>query len=456
MLDEGDAPDVAETNDQVRLRRVAVRMRRAGFPIVSLVQRAVADPEAVGDATPAAIAGNRIEVELDNAQARRWLLEAIEQSRQSVSLQVYMVLDDEVGRAVEAALGAAAARGVAVRVLVDSLHGLHGSFGAANPLLSRLASRPGVELRVSRPLTSWPSLVDLKRRDHRKVLIVDDRLALVGGRNLSHEYYTGFDEVRLTRTAAWRQVPWLDAGARIEGPVVTTIVAAFVDAWTDAGGAPFAVAAAPPAGASRARVVVHRGLHDASTLEAYLELIDGARSHLYMVNGFPYVLELQHALLRALRRGVRVRALTGHLTPTFDGTPFSGPWSAARNAATELVHSRLDPIVEEGGEVYLFAQRDHAAWEPGLGTVFAHVHAKVMSADGARCAVGSANFDVTSAYWESELMLVVEDDTVAGAVERRIDELLATSSRVDRDDPLWRERARRRRWMRRWPGVLSI
>ena len=85
----------------------------------------------------------------------------------------------------------AGARGVTVRVLVDSLHGLHGSFGLRNPLLERLSARPGVDLRVSKPITRPPSLEELKQRDHRKLVIVDGELALLGGRNLSHEYYAG-------------------------------------------------------------------------------------------------------------------------------------------------------------------------------------------------------------------------------------------------------------------------
>jgi phosphatidylserine/phosphatidylglycerophosphate/cardiolipin synthase-like enzyme len=185
-------------------------------------------------------------------------------------------------------------------------------------------------------------------------------------------------------------------------------------------------------------------------------LIEQAQSHIYAVNGFPYVLEIQHALVRALRRGVRVRALTGHLTPMHGETAFSGPWSSARNTATEFVHSRLDPIVEEGGEVYLFALRGAPGWEPDLGSVYPHVHAKLMSADGRRCAVGSANFDVTSSYWESELLLVVDDADMAAGVERQLDALIATSTRVNREDPAWRERARQRSWMRRWPGILAL
>jgi phosphatidylserine/phosphatidylglycerophosphate/cardiolipin synthase-like enzyme len=456
ILDEGDAFDVAEANDTVRLRRVASRLRGAGFPVASVFARELDGPEPLRDEPALPIEGNQIDVELDNARARGWLLAAIARSRHSVNVQVYMALDDEVGRAIEAALAAAAARGVTTRVLVDSLHGMHGSFGTENPLLSRLAGRPGIELRVGRPLTKLPSVMDVKQRDHRKLVIVDDRLALVGGRNFSHEYYTGFGEAHLDAGVTWREVPWLDAGARIEGPAVTAVAASFLEAWTEAGGAPFPIHEAARAGSAAARVVVHRGLRDASTLEAYLELIEHARSHIYAVNGFPYVLELQHALVRALRNGVRVRALTGHLTPMHGDTPFLGPWSSARSTATEFVHSRLDPIVEAGGEVYLFAQRELPGWQPDLGAVYPHVHAKLMSVDGRRCAVGSANFDVTSSYWESELMVVVEDAAIATRLERRLDQLIEGSARVNRDDPTWRARARSRRWMRKWPGMLAI
>jgi len=488
VLDEGAALDVPEAVDPVRLARVGARMRAAGFPIAAIVHRGPHTPRTIGFAavraedipatqwTPGASAlrprslarrleattgavllpGNRIEIEMDNAKARRWLLEAIAASRQRVHLQLYMALDDDAGVPVEAALAEAAARGVAVRVVVDSLHGLEGSFGAHNPLLTRLAGRPGVELRVSRPVTGVPSLEDLKQRDHRKVAVIDGAVALVGGRNLSHEYYTGFDEVRLTPHSTWRQVPWLDAGARVEGPVVAALERSFLDAWTAAGGVAYDIVEPPAAGPSAARVVVHHGLRDAWSLEAYLALIETATSHVYAVNGFPLILEIQHALLRAIGRGVRVRALFGNLTPTHDGKPFGGPWSTARTAATELVHSRIDALVAAGGEGYQFAIREQPTWSRGLGVVNPHVHAKVMSVDGRVCSVGSANLDVTAGYWENEVMLIVEDESVTRAVETRIDQLIAGSQRIDRNDRTWQLTARRRQWMRHWPGVLSV
>jgi phosphatidylserine/phosphatidylglycerophosphate/cardiolipin synthase-like enzyme len=487
LLDEGPAEDVCAAHDAVRLARVAVRMRRAGFLVAAIVHRGPHAPTASGlamlraqdvasrsgqlkalapppdtpqarfdvttDAAP--VAGNHIEIEVDNVAARRWLLAAIEGARRRVHLQTYMAADDDVGRQVEAALREAGKRGVDVRVLVDSLHGLHGSFGMRNPLLERLSADPGVELRVSRPVAGIPSLEDLKQRDHRKLMVADGRLALLGGRNVAHEYYTGLNEVAVTARTPWREVPWLDAGARVEGPAVAAIEHSFLEAWTGAGGSSFEILGPPPVGPTSARVVVHRGLRDAATLEAYLAIIESARSHVYVVHSFPLVLEIQHALLRAIRRGVRVRALFGHVAPTHGSQPFEGDWATARALATWFVHSRMDALVAAGGEGYEAAVRDVPGWAPDLGLVQPHVHAKAMSADGLVCAVGSANMDVTGCYWEDELSLVVEDAALARAFEARIDEVIAGSVRVDREDPNWQRLARRREWMRHWPGVLS-
>jgi phosphatidylserine/phosphatidylglycerophosphate/cardiolipin synthase-like enzyme len=487
VLGEGDAVDVPAQADAVRLARVAARLRADGFPVAAIVHRGAHRPATRGfvaarpdevrklrlapsaphrcaslaerlDATTGseAIAGNRVEVELDNRLARESLLALIAGCRQRLHVQAYMAADDDVGRAVEAALGAAAARGVAVRVLIDSLHGLHGSLGVHNPILGRLAEMPGIELRVSQPITSLPSLEALKQRDHRKLVVADGEVALVGGRNLSHEYYAGFEEVPLAPDSHWRAVPWLEAGARIAGPAVALLERSFLEAWADAGGAPFDVRVPAPAGASSARVIVHRGLRDAYALEAYLALIETAESHLTVVNGFPLLLEIQHALLRALRRGVRVRTLFGNVAPKHGDAPFQGPWETARSAATSFVHSRMDALVAEGGECHELVVPRQPGWDPSLGAVRPHVHAKAMSADGRVCALGSANLDITAGYWESELLLVAQDAGIAAGFEARVDALLAGSRRVDRSDPEWRRRAESREWMHYWPGTLSI
>lgn len=486
VLDEGDALDIGEDEDAVRLARVAARMLRAGFPVSAIVHRGPHPPATNGFVAvragevadrpwqresavvksfadrlefatgAAAAAGNHVQVELDNATARRWLLQAIADARERVHLQTYMANDDEVGRQLEAALLQAAKRGATVRVLFDSLHGRHGSLGMRNPLIERLCARPELEVRLIRPVTGVPSLEELKRRDHRKLVVADGRIALLGGRNVAHEYYTAFGEVRLTPATPWRQVPWLDAGARVEGPAVAAIERSFHEAWMEAGGASFDIEVPPPSGSTRARVVVHRGLYDAATLEAHLALIDGARSHVYVVTGFPLLLEIQHALLRALSRGVRVRTLFGHIAPTHGTELFEGDLAKARVAATWLAHSRMDALVAAGADAYQFVVRDVPGWSADLGLVRPHVHAKALSADGQICAVGSANLDATGSYWEDEILLVVEDPSVARGFEADADRLIAQSVRVNRDDPEWQRLARRREWLHHWPGVLSI
>jgi phosphatidylserine/phosphatidylglycerophosphate/cardiolipin synthase-like enzyme len=116
----------------------------------------------------------------------------------------------------------------------------------------------------------------------------------------------------------------------------------------------------------------------------------------------------------------------------------------------------MDALIAAGGEGYQLAIPEQPSWDAGLGVIRPHVHAKVMSVDGRICSVGSANLDITAGYWENELVLLVDDPSVAGALEGRIDALLLQSERVDRDNPAWKQTARRRQWMRRWPGMLSI
>jgi phosphatidylserine/phosphatidylglycerophosphate/cardiolipin synthase-like enzyme len=130
--------------------------------------------------------------------------------------------------------------------------------------------------------------------------------------------------------------------------------------------------------------------------------------------------------------------------------------ATARTEPTQLVHSRVDDLVAAGAETYEFVVPEHPLWKPGLGATHPHVHAKVMSVDGRVCSVGSANLDITAGDWETALLLIVEDPATSAGLESLIDWLLSQSRRVDRGDPEWRRLARRRGWMRRWPGVISV
>lgn len=499
LLDSGDAAEAPQSADSAALLRVARHLRASGFGVDAVVgpgTRALVPPgiawfvetdlAATDDATlnatiarlgrpPVAVgtilpdpavmdeltsarpsAGNAVRVEVDNAIGRSLLLDVVASAERWVHLQAYIVRDDPLTRQIEEALRLATARGVLVRVLVDSLYSLHGSFGAENALLARLGALPGVRVLASGRIDSVPDLEALKQRDHRKILSVDGTTAIVTGRNLAASYYRGFDELLLRPETLPDDVPWLDASAVIRGPAVAEIDAAFAQAWVAAGGLPWQGVAAEPAGTASVRVVIHRGLADTRTLDAYVTLIRQARSHVTVVNGFPLADSLSRALLAARARGVRVRILSGHFRPLRgDGSPFPGV-APLHELADQVAHGRIDRLVKGGIEAYSLVVQPGVLGLPDVGVIKPHVHAKLLSADGRVCTVGSANLDVTAGYWEDEVLAIIEDAAVTATLDATLDRIIAASERADPEDAAWQARAARRAWLsRHWPSLLQ-
>ncbi|MFZ5440601.1 MAG: phospholipase D-like domain-containing protein [Myxococcota bacterium] len=483
-LDDANALDVPQAVDGLRLLRLANRLVARGARVGAIVTSdaheletrdfAVWTPATLSRRSPSAalsrcpevpveaearwrwlsgaalVPGNAVELELENGQARARLLHAIDAAKQRVHWQSYIVDEDETAEEFGQALARAAARGVEVRVLVDALYSLHDAYGAKNAVLERLSAAPGVEVRVFGKLEGLPNLVALKRRNHRKLVIIDGHDATVSGRNLGGRYYRGFHDGRLSSKTPWGEVPWADASAALRGPLVETLDRAFLADWTEVGGAPFEVVTPPPAGSMRCRFVAHRGLSDAYTFEAQRELIDGARARVVLVNTFPYSLELQRAVLRALGRGVEVRILFGSVRPRWgDDLPFVG--GTYRELADELVRSRIDPLLRAGAEGW-----EYAVPHPTLRRVFPNVHAKLYVRDEELVAVGSANLDVTSAFWESEALLLVHDAAFARRALSQLEGLFAFSRRVDVTGPGWADTEARREWLsRNWPNLMG-
>ena len=135
------------------------------------------------------------------------MLSAIDSARESVRLETYIFSADGLGQRFRDALLRARQRGVSVRVLVDGV----GSNDLPDDFWSSLKSDGG-EVRVFNPIA-------LKRfgiRDHRKLLVCDDRVAFIGGFNISHEYEG--DGV---------QRGWRDVGLQLEGGMIGELSASF-------------------------------------------------------------------------------------------------------------------------------------------------------------------------------------------------------------------------------------
>lgn len=406
----------------------------------------------------AAVDGHAVELELDNRRARAALLADLDGARRRIDLQFYILKPGRFARELSERLRARAAAGVEVRLVVDALYSGHDVLGRTNPVIAELTDVPGIAIVASDPVTlGGVDSVALKHRDHRKLVIIDDEIAYVTGRNGADEYYLGFDEVDIDDTTPHDAIPWLDAHARLRGPLVGELAALFAANWRRNGGAmsPDSERPAPaPAGSVRARVIQHDGLDDVAALASYDAMFAGARDRIIVVNDFPVIADLALRLCAAAQRGVVVDILTGSaVARRGDGSFFDGP--RHRELFEYLVKRCYEALLAAGVRVWEVTAPPSPRHTARGGAIRPYVHAKVVVVDGAIASVGSANLDATASHWEREVNLILEDAAVARDLTARLDALLATAHRIDPDSADWRREAPRRALAARlWPERL--
>ncbi len=307
------------------------------------------------------------------------MLAAIAGARDSVALSTYLIRDDAGGGPFVDALIAAHRRGVAVLVLLDGI----GSGYFVSPAYRRLR-RHGVPVwRFMHSALPW-RMPFLNLRTHRKVLVVDGRLAFTGGMNLAAENL-------LARTPR-EQVR--DLHFRVTGPVVAQLTAAFLEDWVFAGGAEPDDAAWFPkldaAGTAVARVVTSGPDQDLEKIEfVVMQALACARQSIQVVS--PYFLpdeRLVTALTLAAMRGVAVDIVM--------------PERSNHRVVDWAAHANAGPLLAQGCRIWLSP--------PPFD------HAKIMVVDGAWSLIGSSNFDMRSFRLNFELCMEVYDDTLAAAL----------------------------------------
>src|SRR4051812_27634357 len=167
------------------------------------------------------VAGNRVKLLRDATENYPAWLGAIEGASRSITVDSYILADDKVGNRFATALGAAASRGVRVRLLQDWL----GARGEASRAFWGRLQKSGVELRWFNPFRFETPLAWL-RRNHRKSFVVDRRVGFVTGLCIAQRWQ-GDPE---------RGIPaWRDTGVQIEGPAIADLANAFQATWNEAG-----------------------------------------------------------------------------------------------------------------------------------------------------------------------------------------------------------------------------
>jgi len=345
--------------------------------------------------------GNRVELLAASPGFFPRLLAAIAGARRSVSLETYILADDATGRAVVAALADAAGRGVEVRVLVDGFGG--GDF--ARRLAPRFAEC-GVQLRIYRPQRWWRPQRSLFRRLHRKTVVVDDRLAFVGGINIE-------DSPPRDERTGEAIGPRADFAVQCEGPIVAAIAFAQRRLW-------WAVAvgsgkergeplprrldpAAPLPGGVQAGLVLRDNLRHRHSIErSYLGAIRAARRHIVLACAyFQPGQRFRRALLTAARRGVRV---------------------------TLLLQGRVEYRLQHYAQRALYGQLLAAGVEIHEYRS-SYLHAKVAVVDAAWATVGSSNIDPLSLLLAREANVVVRDAAFCEALRAHIETAIREGSR---------------------------
>jgi len=245
-----------------------------------------------------------------------------------------------------------------------------------------------------------------RRRDHRKILIVDEKTAFTGGLNIGDEYRIG------TAYHGGDVVPWRDAHVRIQGPAVAYLEAAFLESWFRADGPdrPWTTLADPgpgePGGESIGVVADGPTYHRRRMRDVLISALDRAEHSARIVT--PYFtpgLRLRRALAEAAARGVRVEVLIAG----YSDHP-SLRWAA---------RVRLPRLLEHG--VRIFEYED------------AMMHAKVAVFDDDWAILGTSNLDRQSLRHNYEVNLIVEGEELPAKLAAMIGDDIASATEITAD-----------------------
>jgi cardiolipin synthase len=333
---------------------------------------------------------NRVEILTNGEQFYPAMRDAMLQARVSINLEAYIF---KSGRATDLLIDAMVARareGVKVRLVIDSI----GSAGFSSQRLQEA----GCTVCFYQPLR-WYRLHRFNNRTHREVLVVDGRVAFVGGAGVA-DWWLLPEENR----PAWR-----DTMARVEGPLVRALQGVFAENWLECGGeiltSPDEWPTPSPAGDTEALLVKSSPADRTTTSRILFQmLIEGATACVDIST--PYLLPdraMRQALVGAVRRGVPVRLLV------------PGPTTDQR--LVRLASRRMYGELLRGGV------RIHE-YRPSM------MHAKVLMVDRLWAVIGTTNMDNRSFEHNDEVNAAFRDAAVTNRLAGDFERDLAASDEV--------------------------
>jgi len=350
--------------------------------------------------------GNAITVFTSGREKFDALLKDVAEARHHVHIQYYIFNDDMIGNEVKQALIAKAREGVTVRVLYDDV----GSWGTKKPFFSEMESEGVVVspyLKVYFPILASK----VNYRNHRKVVVIDGKVAYTGGMNIADRYVTG------NRLGQWR-----DTHFRITGPGVYGLQASFLLDWYDVkneiikGRDYYPVIERLPGGLKIQTLMSGPTNQWLTLMQAYIFCITNAKRYIYIQT--PYFLPteaLYQALSMAALAGIDVRLMI--------------PKNSDTVSAQMATFSYIDKMLESGVKVYLYNE--------------GFLHSKLLLTDDMLTCLGSSNFDFRSFEHNFEINAFVYQQDFAVKMRQVFMRDLARCNEVVYSD--WRRRPLTRR-----------
>ncbi|MEJ2360852.1 MAG: phospholipase D-like domain-containing protein [Gammaproteobacteria bacterium] len=340
------------------------------------------------------------------------MLNAIDNARHFILFEQYLVQSGEILDQFIQHLIDARERGVLVYLLLDDF----GSSGVSRSDQQRLSNH-GIDLRFYNPF-SWRSLYRSLRRDHRKLLIVDNHVAFVGGAGISDTYAEGNPKV----------MNWHDVMLQIRGENVEDWIQSFMWVWNHTTDTMPLVADYDRvnAGNQTGRVYLSRGLLRNDIIRSVISHIHRSSQRVWLAT--PYFVtnrKLRRALRRAARNGIDVRLL-------LPGPISDHPW------ISQVGRRYYQKLLQSGVKIFEYQPR--------------FIHAKVMLCDD-WASIGSSNLDRWNQRWNLDANQAVLDGQFSQQVETMFENDFAQSQLITHED--WEQRSRWQRLKERYFGFYA-
>ncbi|WP_425402723.1 cardiolipin synthase [Janthinobacterium psychrotolerans] len=353
------------------------------------------------------IKGNKVTLLFDGPQTMKEMLKAITEAKSTINLETYIFDQDPMGLKFADALIEKQQSGVTVNIIYDSV----GTLGVPQAFFDRMRAA-GIHLVAFNPVNpaklkgeDWK----INNRDHRKVLIVDGKMAFTGGINISNTYSKSSLFRSKAKPSDKSDVGWRDTHVKIEGPAAAAFQWLFIRTWAqqdqaDLPDAPYFPAIAEM-GDKLVRVVASEPGGGFEIYKAYILAIQEAKKSIHITSAY-FVPDKQtvDALVAAARRGVDVKVV-------LPGVSDSG-------LVFHAGHALYDQLLAGGVRIYHLK--------------LAVLHAKTAVIDGAWSTVGSTNIDMRSFLHNSELNVVVLGDSFGREMENAFQEDLRDSEEITR------------------------